>query len=208
MCSSIVSIVVFICLVHLLRYLHQCWFNKCEKPVDDEPYRNEELLAGVQSYYEYETELHMFDWFQLNVLSSRIHYSLPNNIMTHSLDRSHLPLLDGNKYDRPTPLVLSSRSNEHSPKHRHASLTPTNNEQRTVKLTLLVVSRMCLSFSASFLVSIESTIVSYESCCWIDHCSNDTCRSVDNESLCGFVVVDFYSIIIELSTTATCTKID
>jgi len=43
----------------------------------------------------------------------RVNQSLPINVMTHSLDRT----------------FVSSRSNDHSPKHRHSSLLPSTHEQ-------------------------------------------------------------------------------
>lgn len=60
------------------------------------------------------------------LLSSRATHSSVNDLMTYSLDRTRQPLLNSN---RMISLNLSSKSNEHSPKHYHSSLTPTNHEQ-------------------------------------------------------------------------------
>jgi hypothetical protein len=47
--------------------------------------------------------------------------------MTTSLERTRQPLINSNRI---ASLNLSSKSNEHSPKHHHRSvLTPTNQEQ-------------------------------------------------------------------------------
>jgi hypothetical protein len=55
--------------------------------------------------------------------------------MTSSLDRTRPPLINSiNNNNRIVPLNLSSKSNEHSPKHHHSLLTPTNQEQSKYKI--------------------------------------------------------------------------
>jgi len=49
--------------------------------------------------------------------------------MTSSLERTRQPLVNHINNDRIISLTLSSKSNEHSPKHRQSLLTPTNHEQ-------------------------------------------------------------------------------
>jgi hypothetical protein len=49
--------------------------------------------------------------------------------MTSSLERTRQPLINSINNNRITSLNLSSKSNEHSPKHHHSLLTPTNQEQ-------------------------------------------------------------------------------
>jgi len=50
--------------------------------------------------------------------------------MTSSLERTRQPLVNNINNNRIVSLNLSSKSNEHSPKHHHHSLlTPTNHEQ-------------------------------------------------------------------------------
>ena len=39
-------------LAHLLLFLNQCWFGKSQLNTDRDHCRSEELLAGVQSYFE------------------------------------------------------------------------------------------------------------------------------------------------------------
>lgn len=55
--------------------------------------------------------------------------------MTCSLDRPRKQLINTRDDERTNSLILSTRSNEHSPKHRPSLLTPTNHEQsKTFKL--------------------------------------------------------------------------
>ena len=50
--------------------------------------------------------------------------------MTCSLERTRKQqLINSSNNDRIGSLVLSTKSNEHSPRHQHSSLTPTNCEQ-------------------------------------------------------------------------------
>jgi hypothetical protein len=40
-------------LAHLLPFLNQCWIGKYGNTIDKDHYQNEELFAGVTSYFEY-----------------------------------------------------------------------------------------------------------------------------------------------------------
>jgi hypothetical protein len=52
--------------------------------------------------------------------------------MTCSLERTRKQLVNSSHNDRIGSLVLSSKSNEHSPRHRTSLLTPTNCEQSKI----------------------------------------------------------------------------
>jgi hypothetical protein len=97
---------------HFLPFLHQCSIEKYGKSSENIPYQSEELLAGVTSYFDN---------------NNRTIHSSTNDLMTTSLERTRQPLINSNRI---ASLNLSSKSNEHSPKHHHRSvLTPTNQEQ-------------------------------------------------------------------------------
>jgi hypothetical protein len=51
--------------------------------------------------------------------------------MTCSLEHTRQPLINSINNDRIGSLTLSSKSNDHSPKHHHSLLTPTNHQQGT-----------------------------------------------------------------------------
>ncbi len=102
----------FIFSAHFLPFLHQCSIEKYGKSSENIPYQSEELLAGVTSYFDN---------------NNRTIHSSTNDLMTTSLERTRQPLINSNRI---ASLNLSSKSNEHSPKHHHRSvLTPTNQEQ-------------------------------------------------------------------------------
>jgi hypothetical protein len=63
------------------------------------------------------------------ITNSRITHLSTNDLMTSSLERTRQPLVNHINNDRIVSLTLSSKSNEHSPKHRQSLLTPTNHEQ-------------------------------------------------------------------------------
>jgi hypothetical protein len=54
--------------------------------------------------------------------------------MTCSLERTRKPLINSSNNDRISSLVLSTKSNEHSPRRQSSSLTPTNTEQSKIDL--------------------------------------------------------------------------
>ena len=62
-------------------------------------------------------------------MSSRTTHSTAHDIMTCSLDRPRKQFVNTHDDERTGSLILSTRSNEHSPKHRPSLLTPTNHEQ-------------------------------------------------------------------------------
>jgi hypothetical protein len=66
-----------------------------------------------------------------NYFTSRTIHSSANDLMTNSLDRTRHPLINNINTDR---IILLSKSTEHSPRHHHSSLTPTNAEQSKRKI--------------------------------------------------------------------------
>ncbi|CAF1123406.1 unnamed protein product [Adineta ricciae] len=96
---------------HLASFLQQCWSEKHGNTTDNNHEQNEDLLAGVTSYF------------------NRATHSFTHDIMTCSLDRPRKQLINTHDDERTSSLILSTRSNEHSPKHRPSLLTPTNHEQ-------------------------------------------------------------------------------
>ncbi len=56
-------------------------------------------------------------------------HSSASDLMTSSLEHTRRQLINNHNDDRVSSLVLPSRSNDHSPRHRHSLLTPTNHEQ-------------------------------------------------------------------------------
>ncbi len=76
-----------------------------------------------------------FVFFQIEIsifiliTNSRFTHLSTNDLMTSSLERTRQPLVNHINNDRIISLTLSSKSNEHSPKHRQSLLTPTNHEQ-------------------------------------------------------------------------------
>ena len=51
--NRIISNVSRFLLAHLIRCLNQCWINKTDEQIDRDFCRSEEILAGVQSYFQY-----------------------------------------------------------------------------------------------------------------------------------------------------------
>ncbi len=74
-------------------------------------------------------------FFLLLIHYSRATHSSTNDLMTSSLERTRQPLVNNINNNRIVSLNLSSKSNEHSPKHHHhhSLLTPTNHEQSKYK---------------------------------------------------------------------------
>lgn len=98
---------------HFLPFLNQCWVRKYGNTPVHTHYQSEELLAGVTSYFD----------------NNRAIHSSANDLMTCSLERTRQPLINSINTNRTVSLNLSSKSNEHSPKHHHSLSTPTNHEQ-------------------------------------------------------------------------------
>ncbi|CAM4768497.1 unnamed protein product [Rotaria magnacalcarata] len=96
---------------HLLPFLNQCWIGKTANKSENDYFQNQHLLVGVTSYFD------------------RVTYSSASDLMTSSFERSRRQLINGSVNDRAGSLVLSSKSNEHSPRHQSTTLTPTNPEQ-------------------------------------------------------------------------------
>ncbi|CAF3809984.1 unnamed protein product [Adineta steineri] len=96
---------------HLVPFLNQCWIAINGNITDNDYEKNENLLAGVTSYF------------------NRTTYSSASDLMISSLERTRKQFINSNDDDRTNSLMLSSKSNEHSPKHRSSLLTPTNHEQ-------------------------------------------------------------------------------
>ncbi|CAF4603583.1 unnamed protein product [Rotaria sp. Silwood1] len=96
---------------HLLPFLNQCWTGKNGNTIENDYCQRDKLLIGVTSYFDRATHVSASD------------------LMTSSLERTHKQLLTNSVNDRAGSLVLSSKSNEHSPRHQSSILTPTNHEQ-------------------------------------------------------------------------------
>ncbi|CAF0785219.1 unnamed protein product [Rotaria sordida] len=96
---------------HLSPFLNQCWTEKNGNTIENDYYRKEKLLVGVTSYFD------------------RATHSSANDLMTSSLERTRKQLVNNSINDRAGSLVLSTKSNEHSPRHQSSLLTPTNHEQ-------------------------------------------------------------------------------
>ncbi|CAF2393123.1 unnamed protein product [Rotaria sp. Silwood2] len=96
---------------HLLPFLNHCWTGKHGNITDNDYHQKEKLLAGVTSYFD------------------RATHSSASDLMTSSLERTRKQLLTNSINDRVGSLLLSSKSNEHSPQHQSSMLTPTNHEQ-------------------------------------------------------------------------------
>lgn len=60
--------------------------------------------------------------------TNRLTHSSTNDLMTYSQDQRQ-QLINTTHNNRVNSLILSSKSNEHSPKHTSSLLTPTNYEQ-------------------------------------------------------------------------------
>ena len=86
-------------LAHFVPFLNQCYVEKFGPSIENVHYQNDDLLASVTSYFDHNRAIH----------------SSTTDLMTSSLDRTHSN--------------LSSKSSDHSPKHHHSLLTPTNQEQ-------------------------------------------------------------------------------
>ncbi|CAF1070974.1 unnamed protein product [Adineta steineri] len=97
---------------HFLSFLNQCWTCKYGNMLENNHYQYEELLAGVQSYFN----------------NNHFTHSSINDLMTSSLEHTRQPLINSTNNDRIISLTLSSRSNENSPKRHQSLLTPTNHE--------------------------------------------------------------------------------
>ncbi len=104
-------------LAHLLPFLNQCWIGKNGTTIDIDYEQNEDLLAGVTSYFNYNRGTH----------------SSASDLMTSSLEHTRRQLTNNHNDDRVSSLVLPSRSNDHSPRHRNSLLTPTNHEQSKIR---------------------------------------------------------------------------
>ncbi len=122
-CEILLNVKILICprlkyyligfLAHFLPFLNQCWVGKYGNTPVHTHYQSEELLAGVTSYFDHNRAIH----------------SSANDLMTCSLERTRQPLINSINTNRTVSLNLSSKSNEHSPKHHHSLSTPTNHEQ-------------------------------------------------------------------------------
>jgi hypothetical protein len=72
--------------------------------------------------------------------------------VTSSID--HTQLINSTHNNRIGSLVLTSKSNEHSPRHNTSLLTPTNHEQSTIRKIKSVFERFLFNLcsdNASFL---------------------------------------------------------
>ncbi|CAF4568808.1 unnamed protein product [Rotaria socialis] len=96
---------------HLLPFLNQCWIGKTANKSENDYFQKQHLLVGVTSYFD------------------RVTHSSASDLMTSSFERSRRQLINSSVNDRGGSLVLSSKSNEHSPRHQSTTLTPTNPEQ-------------------------------------------------------------------------------